>query len=88
MASNLLSEIQALKYRRESRNGTFEKYEAMHVALHNKRRGLVSFRFTMIDERILIDAFTAGIADPDLDVMKANATSRPEIVGDFDSVTK
>ena len=36
MASNLLSDIQDLTYRGESMNSTFEKYEAMHVALHNK----------------------------------------------------
>ena len=56
MASNLLSDIQALTYRGESRSGTFEKYEAMHVALHNKVRELIAFGFTTIDERILIDA--------------------------------
>ena len=36
IASSLLSDIQALTYRGESRNGAFENYEAMHVALHNK----------------------------------------------------
>ena len=60
----------------------------MHVALHNKGQGLVAFGFTMNDERILIDAFTAGIADPDLDVVKANVMARPELVGDFDAVSK
>ena len=42
----------------------------------------------MIDERILIDEFTAGITDPALDVVKANVVARPELVGDFDSVAK
>ena len=42
----------------------------------------------MIDERILIDAFTGGINDPALDVVKANVMSRPELVGEFDAVTK
>ena len=88
MDSNLLSDIQALTYQGESRNGTFEKYEAMHVALHNKGQGFVAFGFTMIDERILIDAFTAGITDPALDVVKENVTARPELVGDFDAVSK
>ena len=88
MASNLLSDIQALTYRGETRNGTFEKYDAMHVVLHNKGQGLAAFGFTMIDERILIDAFTAGITDPALDVVKANVIARPELVGDFDSVSK
>ena len=88
MASNLLSDIQDLTYIVESRNGTFEKYEAMHVALHNKGRGLVAFGFNMIDERILIDAFTTGITDPDLDVVKANVMAMPEIVCDFDAVPK
>ena len=88
MDSNLLSDIQALTYQGESRNGTFEKYEAMHVALHNKGKGFVAFGFTMIDERILIDVFTAGITDPALDVVKENVTARPELVGDFDAVSK
>ena len=60
----------------------------MHVALHNKERGLISFVFNMIDERILIDAFMAGITDPALDVVKANVMARPELVGDFDAVAK
>ena len=60
----------------------------MHVALHNKERGLISFVFNMIDERILIDAFMAGITDPALDVVKANVMARPELVGDFDAVDK
>ena len=59
----------------------------MHVALHNKGRGLVAFGFTMIDERILIDAFMAGITDPDLNVVKANFMASPAHVGDFDSVS-
>ena len=42
----------------------------------------------MIDERILIDEFTAGITDPALDVVKANVVARPELVGDFDSIAK
>ena len=42
----------------------------------------------MIDERILIDAFTAGITDPDLDVVKSNVMPRHELVGDFDAVAK
>ena len=42
----------------------------------------------MIDERILIGAFTAGITDPDLDVVKANVMDRPGLVGDFDVVAK
>ena len=88
MASNLLSNIQALTYRVESRNGTFEKYKAMHVVLHNKGQGLVAFGFTMIDERILIDAFTAGITDPALDMVKFNFMASPELVGDFDAVSK
>ena len=77
MASNLLSNIQALTYRGESRNGNFEKYKEMHVALHNKGRGLAAFGFTMIDERILIDAFMAGITDLALDVVKENVMDRP-----------
>ena len=88
MASNLLSNIQAFTYRGSSRNNTFENYEAMHVVLHNKGRVLVAFGFTMIDERILIDAFTVGITDPALDVVKANVMARPELVGDFDVVAK
>ena len=60
----------------------------MHVALHNKGRGLVAFGFTMIDERILIDAFTPGITDPALDVVNANVMSRPELVGKFVYVAK
>ena len=36
MASNLLYDIQAVTYRVESRNGSFEKYKAMHVAFYNK----------------------------------------------------
>ena len=58
----------------------------MHVVLHNKGRGLVSFGFTMIDERILNDAFTDGITDPSIDVVKANVMARPELVGGFDAV--
>ena len=81
MASNLLSDIQALTYREESRNSTFEKYEAMHLALHNTGQGLVAFGFTMTDERILIDAFTASITDPVLVVVNANAMARHECVG-------
>ena len=42
----------------------------------------------MIDERILIDVFTAGITDPDLDVVKENVMARPELVGEFDAVAK
>ena len=42
----------------------------------------------MIYERILIDAFTVGITDPVLDVVKANVMARPELVGGFDAVTK
>ena len=42
----------------------------------------------MIYERILIDAFTDGITDPALDVVKANFMARPELVGDFDAVDK
>ena len=42
----------------------------------------------MIDERILIVVFTAGITDPTLDLVKANSIARPEIVGDFDAVSK
>ena len=42
----------------------------------------------MIDERVLIDEFTAGITDPALDVVKANVVARPELVGDFDSIAK
>ena len=60
----------------------------MHVALHNKGQGLVAFGFTMIDERILIDAFTAGITDPALDVVNVNVINRPEFVGDFYAVAK
>ena len=60
----------------------------MHVEFHNKGLGLVAFGFTMIDERILIDAFTAGIIEPALDVTKLNVMVRPELVGDFDSVAK
>ena len=86
--SNLLSNIQALTYRGESRNSNFEKYKAMHVALYNKGLGLVAFGFTMIDERIRIDEFTAGITDPALDVVKTNIMARPELVGDFDAVAK
>ena len=88
MASNLLSNIQSLTYRGESRNGTFEKYDVMRVALNNKGQRLVAFGFIMIYERILIGAFTAGITNPSLDVVKANAMVRPELVGDFDAVTK
>ena len=88
MASNLLSNIQALKYRRELRNGNFEKYKAMHEALHNKGRGIVAFAFTMIHECILIDACMASITDPSLDVVKANVMARPEIVNDFGAVAK
>ena len=76
-ASNIFSDIQALTYRGETRKGNFEKYEAMHVALHNKWRGLAAFGFTMIDERILIDAFMAGITDLALDVVKENVMDRP-----------
>ena len=54
MAYNLLSDIQVLTYREESRNGNFDKYEAMHVALHKKVRGLVAFGFTMIDKASLL----------------------------------
>ena len=85
-ASNLLSNIQAFTYWGESRNGTFEKYEAMHVALHTKGWGLVALGLNMIDERIIIAVFTAGITDPALDVVKANVIARPELVGDFDAV--
>ena len=88
MASNLFYDIQALTYRGESINGTFEKCEAMHVAFHNKGQGLVAFEFNIIDERILIDAFTAGITDPDLYVVKANVIARPKLVGDFYAVAK
>ena len=88
MASNLLSDIQALMYWGESSNGTFEKYESMHVPFHNKGQGLVAFGFTMFYECILNDAFTAGITDPALDVVKANVMARPELVGDFDVVAK
>ena len=42
----------------------------------------------MIDERILIDAFTVDITNPTLDVVKANVMARPKLVGDFDAVTK
>ena len=42
----------------------------------------------MIYERILIDAFTDGITDPALDVVKADVMARPEPVGDFDAVAK
>ena len=42
----------------------------------------------MIDERILIDAFTAGITDPFLDVVKLNVMARPGLVGDFYTVAK
>ena len=60
----------------------------MHVALHNKGLRLIAFGFTMIDERIRIDEFTAGITDPALDVVKTNIMARPELVGDFDAVAK
>ena len=60
----------------------------MHVALHNKGRGLVALGFTTIDECILIDTFTDSITELDLDVLKANVMSRPELVGDFDAVAK
>ena len=60
----------------------------MHVVFYNKGRGLVAFVFTIIDESILIDSFTAGITDPDLDVVKENVMDRPELVGDFDAVAK
>ena len=53
----------------------------MHVALYNKGLGLVAFGFTMTDERILIDAFTASITDPVLVVVNANAIARHECVG-------
>ena len=88
MDSKLLSDIQALVYRGESRNGTFEKYEAMHVAFNNKGQWLVAFVSTIIDERILIDAFTAGITGHALDVVKANFMARPELVSDFYAVSK
>ena len=88
MNSNLLSDIQALMYRGESRNSNFEKYEEMHVVLHNKGLGLVDFGFTMINDCILIDTFTADITDPDLDVVKANVMDRHELVGAFDGVAK
>ena len=42
----------------------------------------------MIDEHILIAAFTADITDPALDVVKSNVMARPEFVGDFDAVAK
>ena len=60
----------------------------MYIVLHNKGRGLVAFGFTMFDGRILIDAFTDGITDPYLDVVKANVMDRLELVGDFDAVAK
>ena len=42
----------------------------------------------MIYEGILIDAFTVGITDPVLDVVKANVMARLELVGDFYAVSK
>ena len=42
----------------------------------------------MIGEPIRIDVFTAGITDHALDVVKANVMDRPELVGDFDAVSK
>ena len=42
----------------------------------------------MIYERILIDAFTVGITDPVLDVVKANVMARLELVGNFYDVSK
>ena len=42
----------------------------------------------MIYERILIDAFTEGITDPALDVVKENVMARPEPVGEFYAVEK
>ena len=53
----------------------------MHLALHNTGQGLVAFGFTMTDELILIDAFTASITDPVLVVVNANAMARHECVG-------
>ena len=32
--------------------------------------------------------FTGGITDPELDVVKDNVMVRPELVGDFDAVSK
>ena len=40
----------------------------------------------MIDEHILIDAFTDGINDPALDLVTANFMTRPEFVGYFYAV--
>jgi hypothetical protein len=79
----ILGQLQALKYKDDRRNFTFDKYVQLHMQQHNLHADLADYGNAPLSENLKILWFKEGITDRSFEVVKMNVIASPERYATF-----
>ena len=87
MAASIDATLRGLTFVGNKRNWTFEKYEAAHIAEHNRQMSLVEYGQHEIDGLSKVRHLLNGIKTKDLDAPRAQILASAELRSDFSKAT-